>query len=256
MRLNYFASLSAVIAAGRRAVAFTVVSAGPLIGKHLLTEKHAVLLSELDDPGLDAALLLLVGDILHEGKARTVEAGGLRLYAEPYLPPPVLVVVGAGHVAQPVAQIGKLMGFAVTVIDDRPEWANRERFPTADRVICDEFLSALQTIDAGPQHHFVLVTRGHRYDMDCLRALIALPIAYIGMIGSRTRVEIVFRLLQEEHGVDPAHFAKVYAPIGLDLNARTPAEIGVAVAAELLKVRHGGSGEHLSLLGRSRVHGR
>jgi xanthine dehydrogenase accessory factor len=159
-------------------------------------------------------------------------------------------------VAQPVAQLGKLLGFRVTVIDDRPDYANETRFPEVDRVICDDFVTALQAIPVSKTTYVVLVTRGHRHDMACLRELIDKPLPYIGMIGSRVRVATVFRLLEEEHNVDPAAFKKVYAPIGLDIGARTPAEIAVAVAAELLKVRRGGTGESLSRLSRGLIHGR
>lgn len=242
-----WAELADAVAAGRPVALITVVD-GPGAGRHFLLDEAG---EPPPEPMVSAGRQAMAA-----GRPRTVQVGAERVYIEPYLPAPQLVVVGAGHVAQPVAQLGKLMGFAVTVLDDRPEYAAPDRFPGADRVICDSFIPALRALAPGPGTYLVLVTRGHRHDMDCLRELIERPVAYIGMIGSRIRVETVFRLLEEEHGIDRAHFDKVYAPVGLDLGARTPAEIAVAVAAELLKVRRGGTGESLSRLGRDRIHGR
>ncbi|HWI60477.1 MAG TPA: XdhC family protein [Symbiobacteriaceae bacterium] len=239
--------------AERRPVALGTVVEGPLAGRHLvLSATQGVLADELGSPVVAAAL----ASALEAGARRCLIVDGLRVYMEAFLPPPELLVIGAGHVAQPVAQLGKLLGFTVTVIDDRPQYALAARFPAADRVICADFVPALQGLVTGPQTYAVLVTRGHRHDMECLRELVGRPLAYIGMIGSRIRVETVFRLLAEEHGIDPQALEQVYAPIGLDLNARTPAEIAVAVAAELLKVRRGGTGQSLSRLDRGKIHGR
>lgn len=259
MIVDHLACLTAELAARRPVAMVTVVAVSDrprLAGRHLVAGPAGILTSELDDPGIEASLEALAKEALATGRARTLSVAGLRAYVEPYLPPPALVLVGAGHVAKAVAQQAKLLGFDLTVIDDRREYANPERFPEADQVICSPFLEGLRSLELGARHHVLLLTRGHRYDMLCLREVIDLPVAYIGMIGSRTRVDTVFRLLTEEHGVDPAHFAKVYAPIGLDVGGRSPGEIAVAIAAELLKVRYGGTGESLSRLGRDKVHGR
>jgi xanthine dehydrogenase accessory factor len=269
--VDWFTSLTEAIAA-KRPVALVTVVAAPglpaLAGRHLVVEPGArvepaglvgaprAVAADFADDAVIAWLVARAAEALTSGKAGTTEVAGVRAYFEPFLPPPALVVVGAGHVAQPVSHLGKLLGFEVTVIDDRPEYATAARFPDADQVLCQPFVPALRSLDLGPRHHLVIVTRGHRYDMDCLKESITLPVAYIGMIGSRNRVETVFRLLEEEDGIDPAHFDRVFSPIGLDINARSPAEIAVAVAAELLKVRNGGTGESLSRLGRAKVHGR
>lgn len=233
----------------RRPVALLTVVEGPLAGRHAVAGPEGVILTE------DANLPITHIDPTQEAR-KTITIGQNRIYIETFLPPPDLVIIGAGHVAQPVAQLGKLLGFTVTIIDDRPDYANAERFPTADRIICDGFVPAVRSLTVGPSTYVVLVTRGHRHDMACLLALITTPAKYIGMIGSRIRVETVFQLLADEHSIDPSHLTKVHAPIGLDLNARTPAEIAVAIAAELLKARRGGTGESLSRLGPGLIHRR
>lgn len=173
--------------------------------------------------------------------------GGAELYVERWEPPAELVIVGAGHVAQPLALVGGMLGYRVTVVDDRPDFATGERFPGAERVLVADFSGPLDGIDVGPRTSVILVTRGHRHDYDCLRELArrgAQP-RYIGMIGSRRRVRAAFEQLAAE-GVSAEWLARVHAPLGLDIGAETPAEIAVAVAAEMVLAARGGSARPLS----------
>lgn len=167
---------------------------------------------------------------------RGEEGRGLGVFVEVLAPPPELVIVGAGHIALPLAQLGKLLDFEVTVLDDRSAFASRERFPEAETVLVGPVEAVLAARPIGPSTYLVLVTRGHQHDEAALRTVIASPAAYIGMIGSRRRVKEVFRHL-ESAGV-PAHLiSRVHAPIGLRIGAETPSEIAVAIAAELVQVR-------------------
>lgn len=173
--------------------------------------------------------------------------GGIELYVERWEPPAELVIVGAGHVAQPLALVGSMLDFRVTVLDDRPEFATRDRFPGADRVLVADFADPWAGIEVGHRTSIVLVTRGHRHDYDCLRELArrgARP-RYIGMIGSKRRVRAAFEQLAAE-GVPADWLARVHAPLGLDIGAETPAEIAVAVAAEIVLATRGGSARPLS----------
>lgn len=174
-------------------------------------------------------------------------ADGVELYVERWEPPSELVIVGAGHVAQPLALVGSMLDFRVTVLDDRPEYATRDRFPGADRVLVADFANPLAGIEVGRRTSVVLVTRGHRHDYDCLRELARLDAEprYVGMIGSRRRVRAAFEQLAAE-GVPAEWLARVHAPLGLDIGAETPAEIAVAVAAEIVLAARGGSGRPLS----------
>jgi xanthine dehydrogenase accessory factor len=131
------------------------------------------------------------------------------------------------------------------VIDDRPSFANAERFPDADRIIVDDFATALDQIDINPSTFVVLVTRAHTHDVHALRRIVTKPAGYIGMIGSRRRVYAVFKLLRDE-GVPLEDLMRVHAPIGLDIKTETPGEIAVSVGAELLKVRRGGGAASIS----------
>ena len=162
------------------------------------------------------------------------EAGETLTIREPVLPQERLIVLGGGHIALHVCAIGARCGFAVCVVDDRPDFANSERFPAAARVLCDRFENGIQTLGVTPFDYVVVITRGHRHDADCLRALLALPeSAYLGMIGSRRRTRELLKLLQEE-GYDAARLQKICTPIGLNIGAVTPEEIAVSILSEVI----------------------
>jgi xanthine dehydrogenase accessory factor len=166
---------------------------------------------------------------------------------------PELVIVGAGHIALPLAQMAGLCDFAVTVLDDRPSFADPQRFPSASRVIAAPLREAIRELPIDVDTFVVLVTRGHAHDVDCLLEMLDRPAGYIGMIGSRRRVDAVFQLLEEEMGIDPVRFERVYAPIGIAIGAHTPAEIAVCILAELINVLRGGPAVSISDRRRERV---
>jgi xanthine dehydrogenase accessory factor len=154
------------------------------------------------------------------------------------MPPPELIVVGAGHIAVPLAQMASLLDFEVVVLDDRATFASRERFPTADTILVGSLDRILRERSIGPWSYLVLVTRGHQHDEEALKAVVDSPAAYVGMIGSRRRVREVFRHLAAE-GVRDEAIARIHAPIGVDIGAETPAEIAAAIVGELVAVRRG-----------------
>jgi xanthine dehydrogenase accessory factor len=170
----------------------------------------------------------------------------VELFVEVQRRPPTLIIVGAGHVAQPLATLGKLIDFEVVVIDDRPQYANTERFPQADRVIAAPFRPTLHGWPIDADTFIVLVTRGHSHDVECLLEVLDSPARYIGMIGSKRRVRAVFDLLEQEQGIPREKFDRVYAPVGIDIGAESPAEIGVCIIAEVVNVYRGGRAESLS----------
>ncbi len=164
-------------------------------------------------------------------------------FREVLMPLPMLLIVGAGHVAVPLAAIAAMIGFRVTVVDDRAEFATRDRFPQAAEVIAQPLTFALKYVSKA--QYVALVTRGIQHDLEALRLLLQKPPQYIGMIGSRKRVRLVRQQLQQE-GYPSEVLASLYAPIGLDIGALTPEEIAVSICAELIKVRRGGTGKSLS----------
>lgn len=220
-------------------------------------DADASLSGTLGDPALDrlgeAALREALADA-GPGSARvprtvalSAPAGKTEIYLEVHHPADELVIVGAGHVAMPLARMGTLLGFRVSVLDDRPGFATRERFPDAARVLPVDFDRPFHDLPLHARSHVILVTRGHRYDYACLMEALKVPDrpAYLGMIGSRRRVRATYLQLVAD-GIDAGRLRHVNAPIGLDIGAETPEEIAVAVAAELVLARRGGSGRPLS----------
>lgn len=164
-----------------------------------------------------------------------------------------LLIIGGGHIGKALAVIGNLCGLAVEVVDDRVEYANEERFPEADRVTQGRFDEVLQGYPIDANTYIVCVTRGHRHDETSLRLVVDSPAAYVGMIGSKRRVGAVLGHLVEE-GADPESVARVRTPIGLDIGAETPEEIAVAIMAEIIMERRGGSGSPMKRAGK-KTHG-
>ena len=163
--------------------------------------------------------------------------GTLEVFVEPILPQPVLVIFGGGHISTALARIAHSAGFAVRVVDDREQFANRERFPMAE-AIHTSFESAFATLNPNASTYLVIVTRGHRDDLRVLEWAVGTGAHYIGMIGSRRKVLSVYHAL-ERQGIPPDKFERVHAPVGLEIGALTPEEIAISIAAELIAVRRG-----------------
>ena len=148
-----------------------------------------------------------------------------------------LVICGGGHVSIPVIQIGRMIGCTVTVLEDRPKFANNARRAGADTVICEPFEEGLKKIPGDPDTYFIIVTRGHRYDQICLEKIIKKEHAYIGMMGSRARTAKVKQALLDR-GADSQVLESVHTPIGLPIGGETPEEIGVSIIAEVIQEKN------------------
>lgn len=144
---------------------------------------------------------------------------------------------GAGHVSQQVARLTGMVGFRTVVLDDREQFANRQRFPRADEVmVLDDFVDFLLHLPVSSDSYLVIVTRGHKYDMTVLEQALQTDACYIGMIGSCRKRDAIYRTLREKGATDE-QLARVYSPIGISINAETPEEIAVSIVAQLIKVR-------------------
>jgi len=190
-----------------------------------------------------AADLFSVGrEALVNGRPRLEAVGeGLRVFAEPLLPPPRVVILGAGHVASALVPAAQAAGFACTVVDDRPEYASPARFPGAT-VVCAAFAEAFQQVRPDAATFIVLAGRSHELDRLALREALRQPAAYVGMVGSRRKAQQLQAQLLEAGEATPWSLEQLRAPIGLDLNAETPAEIAVSIVAEMIAIRRGGFG--------------
>jgi len=162
--------------------------------------------------------------------------GTLEVFIEPVLPPALLYIFGAGHVAYNLYKVATIAGFDVTVIDDRESYANRERFPEAREVIADDFDAVTARLTPPEGSYIVIVTRGHRDDMRILRWAVDARARYLGMIGSKRKTISIYKELEKE-GIPAEKFANVHAPVGLEIGAVTPEEIAVSIVAEMIAQR-------------------
>ena len=230
--LTFFRRLSEIDPDARNAV-LTVIDGADFGDKCLLSS--GALLWERDAGGFFARNIGAIRDVAADG---LLEIEGQRVFCDVLGREKRLVVCGGGHVAMPVVRIALLLGLPVTVLEDRPAFAERARDAGADRVICAPFDAGLAQVPGDLDTFFVIVTRGHGCDIQCLEAISRKPHAYIGMIGSRRRVALVKEHLISQKGCDPAVIESVHMPIGLAIGAQTPEEIAVAIMAEVIQVKN------------------
>ena len=202
-------------------------------------DKESGLLSELEQ-GFEptgACSGEKIEEVLRGGLPVLERQGPGEVFFEPFYRKERLIILGAGHVAVPLVRLAKMTGFSVVVVDDREEFANRERFPEADEVRCGTFPECIGQIRPCASDYVVIITRGHSEDTTCIEALGGCEEPYYtGLIGSRKRTGVVFREL-EEQGYDGGRLRRICTPIGLDICAKTIEEIDIAIMAQIIKFR-------------------
>ncbi|MFA5778573.1 MAG: XdhC/CoxI family protein [Elusimicrobiota bacterium] len=175
--------------------------------------------------------------------------GQAEIMFEALVPSNDLVICGGGHIGEKLAVMCDILGFSYAVIDNRQEFADEKRFPNASKVVCKKFSSALKETEITGSTAIVIITYGHLYDYECIKAAMKTPAYYIGMIGSKTKVGAIFdRLKKERIKITD----KVYSPIGLDVGSETPAGIALSIIAEILKVKNKTTGKSLRIQGNDR----
>jgi xanthine dehydrogenase accessory factor len=256
--------LAEAVAQNRPAALLTVVSAPPqaqeLVGTRVVGGPTP--------QGRLAEMLGLEAESAAEIAERTAEAaGGLfdvdpcsglkrasristgvpaQLFLDPVVGAQRLIIAGAGHIAQPLAVLGSLLGLRVTVIDDRGAFANRERFATADEIIVRPFAAAIESLALDAYSYLVSVTRGHAFDYEVVRAALKQPCGFVGLIASRRRARAMLERLAED-GVPAERLEQVHAPLGVDIGAETPEEIALAIMAEIVRERRTGARDVFNL---------
>ncbi|MBW2028297.1 MAG: XdhC family protein [Deltaproteobacteria bacterium] len=199
------------------------------------------------EDGIEETLREKVEEVLRKGQGEILvfkdrEGKDLEVFVEPIVSEPRLFIFGGGHVSEQIVPFAARVGFEVFVIDDRKEFARRERFPEAAQVLEYPFDGVMGRVPVDASSYIVIVTRGHMHDRTVLEQALKTPAKYIGMIGSRRKRNIIYKKLLEE-GFTQEDVKRVHAPVGLDIGAETPEEIAVSIVAELIKVRAGLEGE-------------
>jgi xanthine dehydrogenase accessory factor len=249
---NRPAALLTVIDPGTRseapAGAKTVVNLnGAEIGAQLDGLERGAL-RQITERTADAVAALLEVDVAGSLNPVThIEANGLqRVFVDPITGAQRLIIVGAGHIAQPLCELGAMLGFHVTVIDDRASFANRERFPRADVILAKPFTEAIDSLRLDRHCYLISVTRGHAFDEEVVRAALKQQGGFIGLIGSRRRSRAMLARFVED-GIAPALIDEIHAPLGLDIGAETPEEIAISIMAEIIRERRSGVRDDFTL---------
>ena len=258
MNHEVFAALGEALKRGEEVALVTIVSANgstpQRVGAKMLVYADGRFVGTIGGGCYEGEALWKAREALKTRKACTVRyeladdfaeesglicGGQMEVFIEPIEPSPAVYVFGAGHVGQYVARVAHEAGFQVHVVDDRAKFANRERFPDAAEIVVDDIPAWLAKATLPGSAYAVIVTRGHRHDLDAMRALAPRKLRYLGLIGSRAKVKRIYDALVEDGSVPVEQLETVHAPIGLDIGAVTPQEIAVAIVAELIAVRRG-----------------
>jgi xanthine dehydrogenase accessory factor len=178
---------------------------------------------------------------LTEKHGGLVCGGKVLVYVEPVIPDPLIVILGAGHVGKALSKVARFSGFRVTVIDDREEHANRDNIPDANEVVVTDFNSVFSNVPVDTNTFIVIATRGHNYDLDALKEALKTDAGYIGLLGSKRKKALLFKILREE-GFSQRDIDRVITPVGLSIGSVTPEEIAISIMAQIIKHRR----EHAS----------
>jgi xanthine dehydrogenase accessory factor len=240
---------------GRSAAVATIIgtegSTPRETGSKMLVREDGTIFGTIGGGCLEGQVIEEAIKVIREEKPRTFhydltgkEAAGLGMicggvldiYIEPIISNPAVFIFGGGHISLFVSKISAMVGFQVTVIDDRAQFASKERFPEAEQVIAEEFSLAFPQLKVNRSSYLVIVTRGHAYDQEVLEWALNTEAGYIGMIGSKKKIQALYNNL-EDKGIAREKLQRVHAPIGVDIGALTPEEIAVSIVGQMIQVR-------------------
>jgi len=173
---------------------------------------------------------------LNEKAGGLVCGGRVTVFLEPLIPPPHLIILGAGHVGKALSSLAHFIGFRVIIVDNRAEFASPSSVPSAHETVHVEFADAFDRITVRDKTCVVVATRGHLHDLEALRAALKTEAGYIGLLGSKRKRALLFKMLREE-GFSEGDIERIITPVGLSIGAITPEEIAVSIAAQLIEHR-------------------
>lgn len=258
--MDLFEEIVALRRTGRRAALATIINVRGSIPSFqtakMLVRDDGSILGTIGGGCVEAEVWQAAREVMEQERPRTLKfdlnqnpkydtglvcGGTLEIFVEPILPTPVLYIFGAGHVAHSLYKIARIAGFDVIIADDRESYANRERFPEAREIYAADFGDTFESVAPTESSFIVIVTRGHRDDMNVLRWAVDTPARYIGMIGSKRKVLSIYKELENE-GIPAEKLDRVHAPVGLAIGAVMPEEIAVAIVAEMIAIRRQAQG--------------
>ncbi len=253
--MDIFAEIARLRKEGRKAALATIIQVQGSIPSYesskILIRDDGSIVGTVGGGCVEAEVWSVAQDVMREEKPRRLHfnlnnqpeydnglicGGSLDIFIEPILATPTLYIFGGGHVSLYVSKVASLAGFDTVVIDDREAFASKERFPEATETYAGPWEEIFPKLKVNEFSYLVLVTRGHKGDLSCLRWALATPARYIGMIGSKRKFIEISKVLESE-GVTPEQLERVHSPVGLDIGALTPEEIGIAIVAEMIACR-------------------
>lgn len=264
MDVDVFDEIQRLRAQGRKAAMATIVqirgSVPSFQTAKMLVRDDGSIVGSIGGGCVEAEVWAAAQEVIREEKSRIMSfdltdesmaesglicGGKLEIFIEPILPTPKMIIFGAGHISTQLSKIAVIAGFKTTIVDNRPAYANAERFPEAEQIYSESFEGACEQIVPNENTYIVIVTRGHQEDQSVLRWAVQSNARYIGMIGSKRKVRTIYKQLESE-GIPKERLEQVFAPIGLDIGAVLPEEIAVAIVAEAIHNRRAGFKHPLS----------
>ncbi len=248
--MNIFDKIIEVKNSGKPAVLATVVEvtgSGPgNPGDRILIQKDGILFGTIGGGAVEKIIIDEAQNLFDKSETSLHKycledigmacGGSMTIFLEPLMCTPSLIIFGAGHIGAHLCQIGKLLGFTVTVVDNRAEFACKEKLPWADRIIARDYQNSFDELELSENTYAVILTHRHIHDYEVLFHCAGNPFRYLGMIGSKTKVAKAFQQLRDS-GISETVIKQIHSPIGLNIGANTPAEISMSIAAELVAIR-------------------
>jgi xanthine dehydrogenase accessory factor len=236
--LTVLSELISSRARGEEGALVTVLKDERVAGKHFVTGRQRVV-SPISSAKIEAMILDSAREVMKTHAVARFTEQDFEMIVEPAAGQPSLIIFGGGHVSRYLSRFASQVGFRVTIVDDRVAFANNARFPEAAEIVCRDFLSAIGRLHITPNTYIAVITRGHKSDEAVLEQVIRSEAKYIGLIGSRKKILTAYTHYLER-GVPREFLERVHGPIGLDIGAVTAEEIGISIAAELIRIRRGG----------------
>jgi xanthine dehydrogenase accessory factor len=263
--MDIFAEIATLRREGRKAALATIIQVQGSIPSYesskILVRDDGSIVGTVGGGCVEAEVWSAAQEVMREEKPRRLHfnlnanpeydnglicGGSLDIFVEPILATPTLFLFGGGHVSLYVSRVASVAGFDVVVIDDREAFARKERFPEALETYAGPWEETFPKLKVSDHSYLVIVTRGHKGDLTCLRWALTTPARYIGMISSKRKFIEICKVLEGE-GVSPDKLERIHSPIGLDIGALTPEEISVSIVAEMIAFRRNASPRVLSL---------
>ncbi len=248
--MNIFDKIIEVKNSGKAAVLATVVDvagSGPgNPGDRILIQKDGILFGTIGGGAIEKKIVDEAQDLFDKSQTRLHKycledlgmacGGSMTIFLESLMSTPSLIIFGAGHIGSHLCQFGKLLGFTVTVVDNRPEFACKEKLPWADRIIARDYKRSFDEIEFSENTYVVILTHRHIHDYEILFHCAGKPFCYLGMIGSKSKVAKAFQQLRDSD-ISETVIKQIHSPIGLNIGANSPVEISMSIAAELVAIR-------------------